>query len=324
MKRFKNILYVTETTVNQASALAQAVSLAENNLADMTVMDVIPPQGMMAGMDLPAGGPMAESLSTPVESHRRKKLEAMIRPFSERLHVRLKVLVGKPYLEAIQAVVQTGHDLLIKPAENPGWTRRLFGSDDLHLLRKCPCPVWLIKPTAKQNNNCILAAVDFPPAASGSAENDLNREILELAASLALANFASLHIVHAWEALGGKTILSRGSTSSEGLGHYIEREHDRHRQELDRLAGQLREWVGSEAYDYLAPVFHLPEGAPKKVIPPLAKGLRADLVVMGTAARTGISGLIMGNTAEAILDQLTCSVLAIKPPGFTPPVKLTR
>jgi universal stress protein E len=54
----------------------------------------------------------------------------------------------------------------------------------------------------------------------------------------------------------------------------------------------------------------------------VAEGLRADLVVMGTIARTGISGLIIGNTAESILDQLTCSVLAIKPPGFSTPLKL--
>ena len=43
---------------------------------------------------------------------------------------------------------------------------------------------------------------------------------------------------------------------------------------------------------------------------------------MGTVARTGIPGLIMGNTAEAILEQLDCSVLAIKPPGFVTPVSL--
>jgi nucleotide-binding universal stress UspA family protein len=45
---------------------------------------------------------------------------------------------------------------------------------------------------------------------------------------------------------------------------------------------------------------------------------------MGTVARTGISGLIMGNTAEAIVDQLSCSVLAIKPDGFTTPVKMAE
>jgi nucleotide-binding universal stress UspA family protein len=60
----------------------------------------------------------------------------------------------------------------------------------------------------------------------------------------------------------------------------------------------------------------------KKVIPKIAKKLQTDLVVMGTVARTGIAGLIIGNAAEAILEQLSCSVLAIKPPGFETPVKL--
>lgn len=42
MKRFKNILYVSETGVDQTPALARAVLLAKNNQADLTVADVIP------------------------------------------------------------------------------------------------------------------------------------------------------------------------------------------------------------------------------------------------------------------------------------------
>jgi universal stress protein E len=43
---------------------------------------------------------------------------------------------------------------------------------------------------------------------------------------------------------------------------------------------------------------------------------------METVGRTGIPGLLMGNTAETILQQVNCSVLAIKPPGFVTPVTL--
>jgi len=322
MKRFKNILYLNEPAVDQASTIARAVSLAVNNQADLTIVDVIPTQVVTAGIGLPPGGPVSEDLRAAVESDHRKALESMVQPFSERLQVRLDVLVGKTYLEAIRAVLKNGYDLLIKPAENPSWTHRLFGSDDLHLLRKCPCPVWLMKPSEKSNYGSILAAVDFDLMAPSPSENDLNREILELAASLALSDSASLHIAHAWEALAEKTMLSRGGMSPEGLAAYVEREHERHRKELYRLAEQLRNWISKEAYDYLSPGFHLPEGPAKKVIAPLAEGLGADLVVMGTVARTGISGLIIGNTAEAILDQLECSVLAIKPPGFKTPVKV--
>jgi nucleotide-binding universal stress UspA family protein len=43
---------------------------------------------------------------------------------------------------------------------------------------------------------------------------------------------------------------------------------------------------------------------------------------MGTVARIGIPGFIMGNTAETILNHIDCSVLAVKPPGFATPVTL--
>jgi universal stress protein E len=322
MKRFKNILYLNEPAVDQASTIARAVSLAVNNQADLTIVDVIPTQVVTAGIGLPPGGPISEDLRAAVESDHRKVMESMVQPFSEHLQVRLDVLVGKTYLEAIRAVLENGYDLLIKPAENPSWTRRLFGSDDLHFLRKCPCPVWLMKPSEKSNYGSILAAVDFDLMAPSPSEKDLNREILELAASLALSDSASLHIAHAWEALAERMLVSRGDVFPEGVTNYVTGEHERHRKELYRLAEQLRGWISKEAYDYLSPGFHLPEGPAKKVIASLAKRLGADLVVMGTVARTGISGLIIGNTAEAILDQLECSVLAIKPPGFKTPVKL--
>jgi len=321
MKRFKNILYLNEPSADQTSAVARAVSLAENNQADLTIVDVIPTQ-VVTCIGLPPGGPISDQLCAAVKSDHYKILESLVKPYRERLQIRLDVLVGKTYLEAIRAVLRNGYDLLIKSAENPGWTNRLFGSDDLHLLRKCPCPVWLMKSPEKAKYSSILAAVDFELLPPVPSENELNREILELAASLALSDFASLHIVHAWEALAEKTILSRGDMSLDGISDYIGKGHERHREELNLMAGKLRGWIGKEAYDYLSPGLHLPEGPAKKVIAPLAVELLADLVVMGTVARTGISGVIIGNTAETILDQLTCSVLAIKPPGFKTPVEV--
>ncbi|MFN2355346.1 MAG: universal stress protein [Desulfopila sp.] len=321
MKRFKNILYVNEPTVNQESTVARAVSLAVNNQADLTIIDVIPTQVVTISLGLPPGGPVANDLRAIVESDHRKTMETMVRSSKERLQIRLEVLIGKTYLEAIRAVLKNGYDLLIKPAENPTWTNRLFGSDDLHLLRKCPCPVWLMKPPVKSNYSSIMAAVDFNLLIPSPTENDLNRKILELAASLALSDFASMHIAHAWEAIAAKTLLSRGGMSPEGVSNYVENEQARHMNELYRLADKLRGWIGNDTYDYLSPRVHLPEGSGKEVIAPLAAELRADLVIMGTVARTGISGVIIGNTAEAILDQLACSVLAIKPPGFKTPVK---
>ena len=37
----------------------------------------------------------------------------------------------------IRAVLREGHDLVMKPAEDPNWFDRLFGTDDMYLLREC-------------------------------------------------------------------------------------------------------------------------------------------------------------------------------------------
>jgi universal stress protein E len=65
----------------------------------------------------------------------------------------------------------------------------------------------------------------------------------------------------------------------------------------------------------------LVEGEPERAISQFVDKNGVDLVVMGTVARSGIAGLVMGNTAERVLQRLRGSVLAIKPPGFVSPVE---
>lgn len=320
MNRFKNILYVSEASAAQDAAIARAASLAQNNQAQLTVIAVVPPA--TAKVVLPPGGPVSAELQTVLVEERRKALESLIEPHRQGLNIRLDVLIGNTFLEVIRAVLRNCHDLVIKPAENPGWLDRLFGSDDMHLLRKCPCPVWLMKPGEMSNYECILAAVDFDASQPDSAGQPLNREILALAASLALSDFAALHLVHAWDAPAEMLLRTWSDNPDEAVLGYVDGERSRHQDGMNKLRDMLRERTGGKAYEYLAPNFHVLQGSAKKIIPELATRLHADLVVMGTVARTGISGFIIGNTAEAILDQLTCSVLALKPPGFVSPVKL--
>ena len=324
MKRFKEILYVSERAVAQGDAIARAVSLAQNHQAHLTVIDVIPVQ--TAGIGMPRGGQIAADLSAAMIAERRQQLESLVAPYTAQVPLAIEVLVGTKFLEVIRAVLQKNFDLVIKPAENPDWIERLFGSDDMHLLRKCPCPVWLMKSPEKSNYECVVAAVDFDPNATASDDSDeqiLNQEILGLASSLALSDFAELHIVHAWDAPEAGFVGLWADNPRTAEMNVIEGERTRHKSGMDILTHGLRERIGAEAYGYLSPRVHMPQDAARKVIPALARELDADLVVMGTVARTGIPGFIIGNTAEAIVDQLSCSVLALKPPGFVSPVTLT-
>ncbi len=322
MKLFKNIFYVAEAAVVQGPAMARAVSLAENNQADLTVIDIVPV--ITAGIGMPTGGPTSIELQSAMVSKRRQELESLVAPYKQRLTIKIDVLVGQTFLEAIRFVLRNQYDLLIKPAENPNYIERLFGSDDMHLLRKCPCPIWLTRPEDKANYACILAAVDFNLDMTNTVEQILNQQILELSSSLALSDFAALHFVHVWDAPAEMMVRSWADNPDEAGMSYVEGERSRHERALNLLSDQLRDQIGKEAYDHLSLQFHLRRGTASIVIPETAKQLQADLVVMGTVARTGIAGLLIGNTAEAILEQLQCSVLAVKPPGFVSPIKLSE
>ena len=67
---------------------------------------------------------------------------------------------------------------------------------------------------------------------------------------------------------------------------------------------------------------HLLPGDRVQAIPDFALQRGIDLIVMGTVGRTGVSGVVMGNTAEKVLRRVRCSVLAVKPHTFISPVKL--
>ena len=324
MRRFKKILLVVDTVDPCATLVERAVAFAQNHQADLTVASVVPRFVLAAG--LPPNGPITTELQVRFEADEMQKLEALAAPFQERLAICTRVLTGTPYLEVVREVLRCHHDLVIRAPEDPGWLDRLFGSDDMHLLRKCPCPVWLVQCEAPTPYRRILAAVDVDdlyPADELETRQAMNREILELAATLALSEFAELHVASVWDALGERFLRGAFMTAPDDtVAAYVEQARQRNAKCLDALIEELTGRLGKDAVDYLRPKTHLAKGWARREIPVLAKQLEANLVVMGTVARTGIPGFIMGNTAEAILEQIHCSVLAIKPPGFVTPVSV--
>ena len=323
MQRFKKILCVMEHGEAGKPALERAVALAENNQAELMVVDVIP--RLSAGIGMRDGGPISRDLQAAMVSEHEARVLSLLEPYRQRLDVKHGVLMGTAFLEVIRAVLRDGHDLVIKCPESPSWLNRFFSGDDMHLLRKCPCPVWLVKPEKKVSYQRILAAVDVDDSYSPAEMNTrqaLNSLIMEISGALAVSEFAELHAVHAWQAFGESCLRNSGFTSQpeDEINAYVEQVRRHHAQRLDELMRETGKKLGSDAMDYLKPQLHLLKGAARKEIPALAKRLQIDCIVMGTVARTGVQGFIMGNTAETILEQIDCSVLALKPPGFVTPV----
>lgn len=208
MQRFKNILLVFD---QNKETLGRAVTLAKNNSARLTVVDVIE--------ELPRDTRMLVTVMPPqdlqrlVVEERQEQLKKFIaRLRKKRMRVSRNVLIGKPFQEIIREVVRKKRDLVIMTAEGKVELKdRLFGSTSMHLMRKCPCPVWVMKPTRRKRYARIVAAVD--PDSSDEERNLLNVKILELATSLAQTEKSELHIVHAWTLYGVQVLKRRGRVS---------------------------------------------------------------------------------------------------------------
>jgi nucleotide-binding universal stress UspA family protein len=103
--------------------------------------------------------------------------------------------------------------------------------------------------------------------------------------------------------------------TEEQVKSYVEDSRAEAQKALEHLLGGQPEPKGRR-------FVHLLKGDPADVIAEFAKARQVDLIVMGTVGRAGLPGLLIGNTAESILQRADCSVLAVKPDGFVSPVTL--
>ena len=206
MKRFSNILLVVDEHTDYSAALKRGVTLARTNQAHLTVcaiVDTVPGEVRMGVITI-----TPRQVLDVATARKREWLEDTVNTVAtDGVSIDTKVLIGKTFIEIIRQVLCNDHDLIIKCADADGGLREmLFSSTDTHLMRKCPCPVWIIKPTERQKYRRILAAVDQDP--EEPAKDALNRQILEMSTSLALAERSEVHIVHAWEVFGEALLRS--------------------------------------------------------------------------------------------------------------------
>jgi len=324
MQRIKNILYVAAPGSVSDTALEQAVALANNNQASLTVVGVIDKIPTNLNLKTRALSP-EDYLAYIIEEH-LNELQALVSPWkSNAVEIQTKVFTGILFLSVIRKVLRDGHDLVIKTAESGGLLNRVFESDDMHLLREYPCPVWLVKSDSPIAYRRIMAAVDTDDIYAPEelkTRHLLNLQILEMASSLALSDSSELHIVYAWPDLSEASMRGFARTPEDEIIAYVEEIRQHHEQKFNALMDEVINKLGQDTMEYIKPRTHLLKGLACNEIPAFASKIKIDLIVMGTLSHTGISGFFIGNTAETILNQLDCSLLAIKPPGFISPITL--
>ena len=300
MDGFTSILVDIDATAAAHPATDRAIELARACGATLKIVDVVTVPGD-ARRYLPAGAEAA------LVSQRLERLRA-IASTATGVATEFDVITGRPSLALVNEVLQSGHDLLIRSHARDLVDGRVFGAIDMQLFRQCPCPVWAIAPRARTAPRRVLAAVHAAP--DDAQEQSMNRKIIETALLMARHGGGSVVVFQAWSAFGED--LLRGRSSPEEVAAYTRTAEDAARADLDDLVGSFGDRLGAARVE-------LRKGYPEDAIPSFVVSEGIDLVVMGTVARTGIAGFIIGNTAERMLQRLVCSVLTVKPDGFQTP-----
>ena len=316
MKRFKNILILYNQTVGDDAALDRATSLARVNGARLTLVEVVEKLPSFAAASIVSSVAEQRDLERRFFEERQSHLDRVVEPLrQEGIDVSVSIMRGRIFLEIVRLVLRDEFDLVVMTADSLRGLRSItFGSNSMHVMRKCPCPVWVMKPKAGRTFRRILAAVD-PDLKEDAPPSPLDVKILEMASSMARMEACELDIVNAWDYAGPDLDTSRSEITGEIKERLIEKNEAARHAALDRLMGRV---------DLQGAKFevHLPQGDPSVLIPQMVSDREVDLIVMGTATRTGIAGFLIGTTAEDVLRQVDCSVLTVKPDGFISPVKL--
>jgi universal stress protein E len=180
---------------------------------------------------------------------------------------------------------------------------------DWELLRTCPVPVLIVKSPRMWKRLRVLAAID--PLHAFAKPAGLDAEVLEAGAQVADALRGALHALHTYtrfptQIIGASpSVLAEIATATETQ---AQRAFDRALRKT-RIPRTRR---------------HLRLGHAAEAIPRAARSLRAGIVVMGAVSRSALRRLLIGNTAERILGDLSCDVLVVKPARFVTRVSRTR
>jgi nucleotide-binding universal stress UspA family protein len=308
MKRFKNILLYAGMEQNEA-AVNRSVTLAIENDAKLTLMDVVKPVPRALGM-LTHIGDSEELQQLIAKDHRHRLLKIASEYVDTGVPIDIVVATGDPATEIVRQVLTDEHDLVVKTAD-VSVAGRVFGSVARSLLRICPCPLWLLKPEIHGDFDRVLAAVDLE--AADEAHLGLNRNIMELAFSIAQRENAQLHLVSAWDLWMEKALRRRAGDAE------VDAALASHEKEVHRALDDLLQVPNARIEEFHT---YLRRGNPASVIQSIAEEMEADLMVMGTVCRTGAAGFMIGNTAETVLSSATCSILALKPQGFVTPIEM--
>jgi universal stress protein E len=316
MRRIRRILVAVKDPASRAlPAVTKAAQIARALDAELVLF-----QALAAPLYLDGDVTLLNDSLAAAERTRREACLTRLERIARRLRrANLRVAVSSewdyPVYEAVIREAARRHaDLIVAERHGGGHlAARFLHLTDWELLRRSPLPVLLVKRSGTYRHPVVLAAVD--PEHSYDKPARLDTEITRTAAALATLLGGQLHAVYAYVPLP-VTALARGTVlTDQEVARLEARAAAIAREKLGRLLRKAR---------VPTPRLHIVARHPADAIEQVATQSRSAVVVMGAIARTGLRRLLIGNTAEKVLDHLPCDVLVVKPARLVQPVPRAR
>ncbi|MCL1144482.1 universal stress protein UspE [Shewanella sp. 10N.261.52.F9] len=308
MMDYQKLLVVVDPTTEEQAALARAVELAIESQAEITVFLSI--FDFSYEMTSILSGQEREAMREGVVNQRKAWLSDIVKPYQkDGIVINLEVIWhNRPFESIIKFAIDGNFDLIVKSThEHDKLKSVIFTPTDWHLMRKAPVPVLLVKEHDWPVAGKIVCAVNV--SAEDDANESLNGKIIAHAIKLAKQFDAQVHLVNGYPGTPVNLAIELPDFDAHTYSETIRLQHE---ERINYLAN---------AYGIAVENCHVKEGLPEDVIPDLATKLDAELVILGTIGRTGLSAALIGNTAEHVIDSINCDLLAIKPDGYKSPLE---
>lgn len=304
MINYNHLLAVYDSERDNQPAVSRAIEIRDKTDAQITVIQVI--YDFSYEMTTMLSNDEREAMRLAVIEERTDILNQEMAELGKDING-IVVWHNRPFEAITLCAVEMDCDLVVKATKpHDGLASVIFTPTDWHLLRKCPTPLLLVKEHGWPNDGRIVAAVSV--GTEDREHTQLNEKISVVAKDYAEMLSGHVHFANAFPSAQASIAIEVPDFDPTA---YNEAVRNHHLEEMEHHANKH-----SVSLDNC----HVMEGLPEKVIPELATKLDAELVVIGTVGRFGLSAALIGNTAEHVIDELNCDVLAIKPDGFKSPV----
>lgn len=228
--------------------------------------------------------PMQREIRASLVENAHRRWDAFVESISEGSGLRLEVTVAHRLVGIRQQLDRHSADLLVLGAYGDERPSVGMGTLASACVRSLPIDVLIVRDNYRDPFRTVVAGIDFSPA---------SRRALEVASLIAHGEGAKLYAAH----VVPDSVDSYARLRAE-LGP-----------DLNAFVNEVTcRYPGLEVH---AKVF--PYSGYRSGVLEFAALVNADLVAVGTRGRSNLRDIVLGSTAEKILRDSVCAVLAVKP-----------